>query len=217
MIVVCKDQQQARAVAGHLRSDAGYRVALAISDERDAHRALHRFRDKREGEILVTVYMAQEGLDVPDCTHLVALTPIRSRPWLEQALSRVTRVDSRCGLSWEEQCAYLYVPSDQSMVSFLSEWIEEQDARFNDPPEPTNDIAERSRKSTFVPISGEMTGTAYADTYGVFSEPDQQRIALIDRKLPFLTHLPAIQRLQAARLMWPDDNDLPPLSSVEAA
>ncbi len=203
MIVICANQAQAKSVRDHLRNDGSYRSVLAISDEKDAHIRLARFRDRREGEILVTVGMAYEGLDVPDCTHLVALTSIRSRPWLEQALSRVTRFDPKCALSWEEQCAYLYVPNDHSMVSFLSEWIDEQDARFADPPEAGGEQESRDRKTTFSPISGELTGVRYADTYHVFSDDEQDLISRFDREFKLLGHLPAVERLRLAkRMKW---------------
>lgn len=216
MIVICADQTQCKRVHEYLQ-ERGYRSVLAISKEQDAHYRLAHFRDKRRGDILVTCQMAHEGLDVPDCTHLVALTSIRSRPWLEQALSRVTRFDPKCGLPWEDQCAYLYVPCDHGMVSFLSEWIEEQDGGYCDPPETIGPAEPRAKRSSYSPISGEMTETRYADTYGVFSDPDQQRIVLIDKKLPYLTHLPAVQRLRTARMIWPDDDKLPHPSQVSEA
>lgn len=208
MIVICKDQPHSRAVFDYLKSTGGYKPVLAISDEKESHKRVALFRDRREGDVLVTCQIAYEGLDVPDCTHLVSLTNIRSTSWLEQALSRVTRFDSKCDLPWEEQCAYLYVPNDPSMVSFLSEWIDEQDPRYGDPPKP-KDGEGGSRDSTFKVISGEMTETRYADTYGVFSDSDQYRLSLIDRECPYLRHLPAIQRLHAAKKMWPNDSDMP--------
>lgn len=213
MIVICKDQDQSRAVASYVR-DIGYRAVLAISKEKDAHLRISRFRDRREGDVLVTCQMAYEGLDVPDCTHLVALTNIRSRPWLEQAMSRVTRFDPKCGLSWEEQCAYLYVPAYQSMIAFLSEWIDEQDASFVDPPTPAEWERAKAQASTFSPISGEMTNTTYADTFGLFSDADQKRIVVIDRAFPYLRHLPVIQRLKVARMSWPDDGSIPGVGEV---
>lgn len=215
MIVIAANQIQARSVKRYL-DDKLVRAVLAISDETDAHHRLARFRDRRAGDVLVTCQMAHEGLDVPDCTHLVALTNYRMRSWLEQALSRVTRFDPKCGLPWEEQYAYLYVPADQSMVSFLSEWIDEQDARFNDPPsgEPTGP---RSRRSSFSPISGEMTDTRYADTYGVFSDIDQRRIEAFDKLCPYCGHMPAVHRLDMARKIWPTDSDVPDPSKVSAA
>jgi type I site-specific restriction endonuclease len=40
--------------------------------------------------VLVTVAMAYEGMDCPEVSHVVALTHIRSRPWLEQMIARAT-------------------------------------------------------------------------------------------------------------------------------
>ena len=44
--------------------------------------------------MLVTVAMAYEGLDAPEVAGVAALTHIRSRPWLEQMLARVTMRES---------------------------------------------------------------------------------------------------------------------------
>ena len=214
MIIVCANQEHARDVDKYLKSDGSYRSVLAISNESDSHRRLSRFRDKREGDILITVAMAHEGFDVPDCTHLVALTQIRARAWLEQAFSRVTRFDREAQMSWEEQCAYLYAPSDHSMMSFLAEWIDEQDARFGEPPAPVTAANQPRGATTFSPISGQMTGTMYADTFGILSEPDQKRIVLVDRKYPFLGHHPVVERLKVARGEWPKDDCLPGLAEV---
>ena len=69
-------------------------------------------------DCLVTVGMAYEGLDAPKTTHLIILTPIRSRPWIEQVIARATRYD-RHGGRWEDQEARIYVPDDYKMNEII--------------------------------------------------------------------------------------------------
>lgn len=217
MIVICHSQPAAESVAAMLKEDGSYRPVLAISKEPTANARIARFRDKGEGEILVTVGMAYEGLDVPDCTHLVCLSRIRARSWLEQALSRVTRFDPKCGLSWEEQCGYIYVPNDPSMVQFLAEWIDEQDAAYADPPIPRDGTGESiaRRAMRMVAEDGQLDGVRYADTYGVFSEIDQRRIALVKARFPFLDAAQSsVHLLAIGRALFPDDAGVPSTESA---
>ena len=63
-------------------------------------------------DCLITVAMAYEGLDVPAITHLICLTHIRTKPWIEQVVHRATRMDPMAG-PYEEQRAYIYAPDDR--------------------------------------------------------------------------------------------------------
>lgn len=211
-IVICNTQAHARAVFDSIREDGSYRPVLAISTEPNAAARIARFRDRGEGEVLVTVGMAYEGLDVPDCTHMICLSNNRARSWLEQALSRVTRLDRGCSLPWEEQTAYIYVPNDPSMVQFLSEWIEEQPGAYGDPPVPRDGgvgEVEARRRGVLVSKAGELDGIKYADTYGVFAPIDQRRIFATKLKFPFLAACAAKELLDIGRQCWPDDADVP--------
>jgi hypothetical protein len=78
-------------------------------------------------DLLVTVAMAYEGLDVPAATHLACLTHIRSYPWIEQMLARVTRFDRGAG-PWGRQLARAFVPDDPRMRRIIEEIRGEQDA-----------------------------------------------------------------------------------------
>jgi hypothetical protein len=61
--------------------------------------------------------MAYEGMDCPAISHVACLTHIRSRPWLEQAIARATRVDPQAG-DYERQNAVVYHPSDPLFDQF---------------------------------------------------------------------------------------------------
>jgi superfamily II DNA or RNA helicase len=218
MIVICDTQPMAKEVARVIQKRTAangrpWAVALAITENPDAKSELARFRDSRAGDVLVTVQMAYEGLDVPDCTHLVALTKIRSRPWLEQAFSRVTRFDYAAGIPWENQCAYLYVPNDPDMVAFLSSWLDEQDTAVPENATGASKVVPRG-KSSFRAESGELTEHNYADTHGVYTEADTRRLRALERQHADTRLMPAAARLSIARLVYRNDNEIPDLESA---
>jgi len=90
---------------------AGFNAEIATSHaSEEAHRAILNYKLDRI-DILVTIAMAYEGLDVPAITHEVVLTHIRSTPWIEQMLARANRVDPAAG-PYESQRAYIFAPDD---------------------------------------------------------------------------------------------------------
>lgn len=210
MIVICADQLQAKSVHSFVLK-SGHESVLAIHSESQATKRVNAFRDLRQGKVLVTCQMAYEGLDVPDCTHLVALTHIRARSWLEQALSRVTRFDKECRLPWERQFAFLFAPADPQMVQFLGEWIDEQDPACNPRPAAGRVLPlEGQRRSMFRIGSGELTDVIHADTFGVYSDTDQRRIRALEARYPSIVGvMAAAERLRLARDVFPDDSKIP--------
>ncbi len=121
-IVVTHSQVAAKDLVAAIRAKIDLPVALAISDEANAHKAVRSFQ-RGEAQILVTVGMAYEGLDVPSATHLICLTNTRSEPWLEQCIARVTRFNPACPLPWEQQIAHVYVPDDPAMRAFIDRML----------------------------------------------------------------------------------------------
>ena len=93
LLVVAPDQDNGRRYLERLRqwipaSQARDVARLAKSDTPRAHEAVAALRLLPEPSVLVTVAMANEGLDVPEVAVVAALTHIRSRAWLEQMVAR---------------------------------------------------------------------------------------------------------------------------------
>lgn len=130
LLVVAATVEHARSFTATLKSMGAERVAIAVSaDSKAAHQNIDRFKSHSGDrlDILVTVAMAYEGLDVPSCTHIACLTNIRSVPWIEQMATRATRVDGGEGaLPYGLQTAYLYCPDDVLMRRCVEGIIEEQ-------------------------------------------------------------------------------------------
>lgn len=86
------------------------RFALATShDSANAQDAIRQFKG-RGLDILVSIAMAYEGLDVPGISHIACLTHIRSEPWISQMIGRAVRVDPR--FPYESQTGFIFAPDD---------------------------------------------------------------------------------------------------------
>ncbi|MFI5296668.1 MAG: DEAD/DEAH box helicase [Polyangiales bacterium] len=121
LIIIAATQDSAEYYAKFVAARYGLKPTLAISRDPDASRKIQQFRNHPEvSDTLITVGMAHEGLDVPDCTHLLCLTVIRSEAWLEQAFARVTRFDSKSPIPYEDQTAFIFVPDDPEMNKVVS-------------------------------------------------------------------------------------------------
>jgi superfamily II DNA or RNA helicase len=111
LLVVVDSQPRAKEYRDLLLS-WGVHSGLAISDEPEAHSQVQSFRESVL-PALVSVQMAYEGLDVPAISHLICLTHIRSRPWIEQALARAWRATGN-----KIEC-HAFVPQDPMMVDII--------------------------------------------------------------------------------------------------
>ena len=119
-IVVCASQNDARK---WVKEAGAYGNAMiAISDEDASQENIRRFRFDPNCRILVTVAMAYEGLDVPEITHGICLTHIRSVPWIEQMLARAWRKTPS-----KTEC-YWWVPDDPRMNRVIARIRAEQPA-----------------------------------------------------------------------------------------
>lgn len=118
LLVVTASQAEARKYH-KLLSTRGIEAGLAITDEDDAQEHITRFQGPMSG--LVTCAMAYEGMDVPDITHLICLTHIRSVPWIEQMLGRAWRQTEKP----KRQC-WAFVPDDPRMERVIQQIQAEQ-------------------------------------------------------------------------------------------
>lgn len=109
LLVVTSNFKLATAIARKL-SKMGLNFKIATSHEsKQATQAIKDFKGNKI-DILVTIAMAYEGLDVPDITHIACLTNIRSTPWIEQMVARAVRVQKN--IPYEQQAGYIFAPDD---------------------------------------------------------------------------------------------------------
>lgn len=175
MLVVAANISNAKRYLEWLKS-IGVIAAIATSaDTKEAKKAIERFKTHGRDavDILVTVAMAYEGLDVPAVTHIACLTHIRSTPWIEQMVTRAARVDRGSGaLAYEYQLGYIYAPDDQlfqdciaSIQAEQEPFLPEQREKLrnesggsgneqNEPKPPANDIIPLASAATRERASG---------------------------------------------------------------
>lgn len=124
MLVVAPNIDIAKSYTDYLVShpDVVGRIDIATSDDSsEAKQNIDRF-SKGAIDILVTVGMAYEGLDVPPVSHIAVLTNIRSKPWLEQCFARAARTDAKNGKTH----GYIWVPDDPMMREIVEAIRQEQ-------------------------------------------------------------------------------------------
>jgi superfamily II DNA or RNA helicase len=131
LLVVAPSILAAKDYCKYLVVSSGLNALIATSDDsQEAHRNIDAFKGKVD--VLVTVGMAYEGLDVPEITHVACLTNIRSRPWIEQCICRANRTDHANGKTH----GIIYYPDDPRMKSIMDAIEAEQSAVVvNWPPE----------------------------------------------------------------------------------
>lgn len=120
LIIVVYRQEEAKKWGHWLRKRGEPSFALAITDNDQAKEAILNFRNIRvEGkpysptDIMITCQMAYEGLDAPEASHVIALTHIRSVPWIEQMLGRIWRKSDG-----KDRC-FAFVPDDPEMKRII--------------------------------------------------------------------------------------------------
>jgi hypothetical protein len=107
MLVVAPNIKIAKAYYDYLKGK-GYSARIVTSEDTPA--AKRDINDFKKGtfNILVSVAMASEGLNVPNVSVICFLTNIRSVPWIEQCIARANRIAP------DKSRATVYAPADWS-------------------------------------------------------------------------------------------------------
>lgn len=113
-LVLCDDRTHARATATLLRTIAGERPVIVISDEPGAHARIDRFARGGPGTSrwLVAVNMVSEGVDVPRLIVAAYATVKRTDLFFRQAVGRVVR--RRAG-DPDDLEATVFLPADETL------------------------------------------------------------------------------------------------------
>ena len=123
MLIVAAKISNAQEALETLRSRYRYCEIATSAETEAAQEAIRRFK-QGDTHILVTVAMAYEGMDVPEVSHIVCLTNIRSTPWIEQMLARAVRVNK--AVPYEQQYGYVYTMDDPRMHEIVMKIRAEQ-------------------------------------------------------------------------------------------
>lgn len=124
LLVVAASIKYAKQYSDYLKGK-GLNARIATSDDGpDAIKAIKAYKSNKV-DILVSVNICYEGLDVPAISHIACLTNIRSYEWILQMAARAVRVDPNGG-RYEDQCAYVFAPNDQMFIEIKSQIEAEQ-------------------------------------------------------------------------------------------
>ena len=113
-LVLCDDRSHARATAALLRTIAGEKPVVVLSDEVGAHVRIERFArgDRDDPRWLVAVNMVSEGVDVPRLLVSAYATVKRTDLFFRQAVGRVVR--RRPG-DPDDLVATVFLPADEAL------------------------------------------------------------------------------------------------------
>ncbi|MBA2504706.1 MAG: DEAD/DEAH box helicase family protein [Thermoleophilaceae bacterium] len=106
-LVICSDQEHARAVAARLMRITGEKPEIVMSDEPEGSARIARFAEGRR-RWLVSVLMVSEGVDIPRLRVGVYATPARTELFFRQVVGRFIRRTPAPA----RQMSYLLLPAD---------------------------------------------------------------------------------------------------------
>lgn len=167
-LIVTANYKHAKRFSKFLK-EKGISHDIATSHESiKAHKAIKKFKTPKL-DVLVTIAMAYEGLDVPEITHIVSLTHIRSTPWIEQMIARAVRIDRQAG-PYESQQGFIFAPDDVLFRKVVESIKAEQLALAKIPEEKGKRSGDGDGLSlpTAIPLSSRMTDRREFD-FGVFN------------------------------------------------
>lgn len=124
LLVVTANYEEAKRISEILKTKWVQHEIATSHESVEGHRAINRLKSGVIN-VLVTIAMAYEGLDVPEITHIICLTNIRSTPWIEQMVARAVRVDPHAG-PYESQSGYIFAPDDIMFREIVSKIEREQ-------------------------------------------------------------------------------------------
>jgi superfamily II DNA or RNA helicase len=171
LLVVAPNISAAKKYKTFLTKDLSLRgVDIATSDESQAaKKAINRFKTSSHFNILITVGMAYEGLDVKEITFVACLTYYRSKPWLEQCFARANRTDEgkKYGVIWG--------PNDPDFLEVVEKLKAEQTEAAREPGEGLQGGGGSLGQT--VPIASESTDRSAIDLFtGKILDADKTKV-----------------------------------------
>jgi len=113
LLVVAADYEHAEELCFYLRDNKQMCQLATSHDSAVALKNIKAFKFD-DLDILVTIAMAYEGLDVPAVSHIACLTNIRSTAWITQMIARAVRIWGEWG-PYESQVGHIFAPDDKAM------------------------------------------------------------------------------------------------------
>jgi superfamily II DNA or RNA helicase len=157
-LVLCDDRAHARATAKLLRTIAGERPEVVVSDEPGAHARIDRFArgGPQAARWLVAVNMVSEGVDVPRLIVAAYATVKRTDLFFRQAVGRVVR---RREGDPDDLEATVFLPADETLKGCAERVEVELRQQVRDEVGPAFEIEPplaAARRPDFQPLDAEV-------------------------------------------------------------
>src|SRR3954447_15483820 len=175
-LVLCDDRAHARATAALLRTIAGSKPVVVVSDEPQAHARIDKFA-RGDARWLVAVNMVSEGVDVPRLVVAAYATVKRTDLFFRQAVGRVVR---RRAHDPADLVATVFLPADPTLtacaerveVELRQQVSDEVGAAFDVEPPPG-----LARRPDFQPLDAQVEpgGMIVAGVHYARAEVDAAR------------------------------------------
>lgn len=153
----------------HIKNLSGISARCDIATSDDSDEALKVINSMKAGmlDVLVSVSMVYEGLSIPEISHIICLTRIRSVPWIEQCIARANRIDPAIK-SYDEQIGHIFAPADPLFKEVMKKIeaeqapvMQERSSRFSSSRGETEDgggFRLEPAPGGITPLSSAMTG-----------------------------------------------------------
>jgi superfamily II DNA or RNA helicase len=187
LLVVAANIKSAKEYTEALKR-MGLNTRIATSENsQDAHDAIKAYKAGRI-DVLASVGMAYEGLDVPSISHIACLTNIRSLEWIIQMAARGVRIDGAAG-PYESQQAFVFAPKDRMFLELKAQIDSEQLAAAK--------VAGNNNQSNREPVNGELfPGMGAARTPGGIKPLSSRLFGMDLGKMPSSYSVPALPKTQ---------------------
>ena len=191
VVVTTNIEEAKRHIKTLQKKSLSLRCDIATSD--DSESAVKAINKMKAGklDVLVSVAMIYEGLSIPEISHLICLTQVRSTPWIEQMTARVNRIDP--AYSYDEQIGHIFAPADP-LFKQVMEKIEKEQApvlrqRMSSFREKSEDSGSQTTLDGITPLSSALTG--------------KREVLLKGRQKP-VTRIPVTEQIQTSTEMEAD-------------
>jgi hypothetical protein len=150
----------------HIANLSGISARCDIATSDDSDEALKVINKMKAGklDVLVSVAMVYEGLSIPEISHIICLTRIRSVPWIEQMTARANRIDPSAG-PYDEQIGHIFAPADplfkqvmQKIEAEQAPVMQERSSRSSREGSEDGGFRLEPAPGGIIPLSSAMTG-----------------------------------------------------------
>lgn len=218
-LVVCSKQDDAKRIAELMTVITGEKPVVAVSDDPEASKKIKTFRESNS-KWIVAVKMVSEGVDIPRLRVGVYATNIITRLFFIQLCGRFTRIQSDLPDD-QDQTAYLFIPSDETIEGYAQEIKQEQVHELREELEKQlkKDI-ERVEQALFLPGSSSdpaLSKIIYEETSADLDELETaQELRSANPLLKNITDEQIITIIRAANSVGPPGNGASRSAAVQA-